>query len=201
MRLLSPLLALPFVLALAACSGGDKTTDTAADSETGSTSATATATAGESETGGEDPNALLCGSGEPVMGTGTNLMEKWGSPCATDQDCKDITGDAGAECLTNILDIYFLPKNYCYKPCTLPADTQYVPDDPMCGGGLTCLGATGFFEACAPPCTSDDECQRDGYSCQILPQLGADGDPKFCLMKPTCSSACMMDPMMAGCGG
>ncbi|MCA9636011.1 MAG: hypothetical protein KC420_08280 [Myxococcales bacterium] len=196
MRLLlsSALLALPLSLAIAGCSGDDTgSTETAS---TGSTSMTASA--GESETG-DDPMTQLCGSGDAVAGSGTNLMEKWGAPCTTDQACKDLTGDADAECLIDILDIYVLPQGYCYKPCDLDPGVQYVPDSPMCGDGMTCLGADGFFEACAVPCTSDDECQRDGYTCQILPTLGMEGDPKFCLMNTTCTKQCIMDPMMDGC--
>lgn len=189
------ILAFSASLALIACSGDD----TGTDSDTATTTNSGTTTAGtDTETGGTGGSLMdqYCKSGEPTPSGGTNLMEEWGAPCTTDDECVALIGD-GATCLMDILDIYLLPKGYCAKLCSLPdANTKYVPDDPVCGTGRTCLGAKDFFEACAVPCTSDDECQRDGYTCQILPQLGADGEPKFCLMQPNCTNACVMgDPM------
>ncbi len=198
----APTLAL--ALSLTACAGDDSATG----SDTQTTDPTATGTASnsdsssesDSETGGVDTKTQLCGTGDKTEGSGTNLMEKWGTPCSSNEECVAAAGD-GAECIENILDIYVLPQGYCTKPCSLPdSDTQYVENDPMCGDeGMTCLGAVGFFETCALPCTSDDECQRDGYSCQVIPQLGAEGDPKFCLMNYQCTVACIDDPSMAGC--
>ena len=191
MNRLPALLAL--ALALPACSGDDAGTATAATTTTaGSASATTTTTttaaetAAETETSGAvDPN---CGSGLPTAGAGENLMDKWGTPCTTNAQCESLLG-AGAECYSAIAGVYKAPGGYCSKPCTLPDDmTLYVPDAPDCGPGVTCLGVNGIFTACVPPCTADDQCQRDGYSCKTLPQLGSDGDPKFCLMPDTCTA-------------
>jgi len=187
-----------FALSICACAGDDSG-DSASDTQTtDETNATASET--ETETGNADVKTQLCGTGDKTEGSGTNLMEKWGSPCSSNDDCVAIAGE-GAECLDNILDIYVLPQGYCAKPCSLPDnDTQYVDNDPMCGDeGMTCLGAVGFFETCALPCTSDDECQRDGFSCQLLPQIGAESDPKFCLMNYECTLSCIADPTQAGC--
>lgn len=203
MRSLASLCALPFALALAltGCSGDDSSSS---DSETtmssdsnGSTSNSTSDSDSDSDTG--DAMTQLCGSGEKTEGSATNLMADWGAPCTSDQECVDLIGDGGT-CLDNILDIYLLPMGYCAKLCALPdSDTMYVENDTVCGDGRTCLGAKDFFEACAVPCTSDDECQRDGYTCQNLPQIGAEGDPKFCLMQPECTQACIDNPMQDGC--
>ncbi|MCB9706464.1 MAG: hypothetical protein H6711_31750 [Myxococcales bacterium] len=135
-------------------------------------------------------------SGAPTPGMGPNVMEEWGAPCSVDQDCVDLIGEGGV-CLHDVLNIYYLPMGYCTKFCVLPdAMTKFVPDDPSCGVGRICLGAMGFFEACAVPCTDDAECQRDGYTCQILPQIGIEGEPKFCLMQPSCTIPCIMDESM-----
>lgn len=185
--------ALSASLVLLACSGDSgedtETTGTGTASSTGTTAAETDAT-----TTGSAMD-MYCKSGAPMPGSGTNLMEKWGAPCTTDQQCVDLIGEGGV-CLDNILDIYLLPMGYCAKLCSLPdATTKYVPDDPVCGMGQTCLGAKDFFEACAVPCTDDAQCQREGYTCQVLPQLGADGEPKFCLMGPNCTNACVNDGM------
>jgi len=178
----------------------ESTTSESTSTTSESTSTTSESSTSESSTSGGDTMSQLCGSGEEEPGAGTNLMEEWGSPCTEDADCSAL-GD-GAECLDNILDIYLLPKGYCAKPCSLPDDlTKYVEDDPTCSadGGITCLGQLGFFEICAIECTSDDECQRNGYTCQNLPQIGAAGDPKFCLMAPNCTQSCVDDPKQAEC--
>ena len=190
MNRLPALLAL--ALALPACSGDDGATatdGTTTASSAGSASATTTTTAGETAaetetTGAVDPN---CGSGKPTAGAGENLTATWGAPCTTSAECVALIGE-GAECYSAIAGVYKAPGGYCSKPCTLPNDsTLYVPDAPDCGPGVTCLGVNGIFTACVPPCTSDAQCQRDGYTCKTLPQLGSEGDPKFCLMPDTCT--------------
>ncbi|MEZ4383458.1 MAG: hypothetical protein R3A79_19160 [Nannocystaceae bacterium] len=193
MRSLASLCALPFALALtlAGCSGSSSETDS--ESETGASDSNS------STSQGEDVMLQLCGSGEKTEGSATNLMAEWGAPCTTDDECVALIGD-GASCLNDILSIYVLPMGYCAKLCSLPDDaTKYVENDAACGDGRTCLGAKDFFEACAIPCTSDDECQRDGYTCQILPQIGEEGDPKFCLMQPECTQSCIDNPMQDNC--
>ncbi len=192
-------LALPFALSSSGCAGDDSASTASDTQTTNETNATGTASDSDSETGNVDVKTQLCGTGDKAEGSGANLMEKWGAPCTSNDDCVALAGE-GAECLENILDIYLLPQGYCSKPCSLPnSDTQYVDNDPMCGDGMTCLGAVGFFETCALPCTSDDECQRDGFSCQLLPQIGAEGDPKFCLMNYECTLSCIDDPTQMGC--
>ncbi|MCA9661385.1 MAG: hypothetical protein KC486_23800 [Myxococcales bacterium] len=197
MRSLASICALPFALALAlgGCSGDDSSSSA---SETSSDSNSSTSNSGGSETG--DVMTQLCGSGEKTEGSATNLMESWGAPCTTDQECVDLIGEGGT-CLENILEIFVLPMGYCAKLCELPdSDTKYVENHPTCGDGQICLGAKDFFEACAVPCESDDECQRDGYTCQILPMgVGVDGDPKFCLMADNCTKGCIENPSQSGC--
>lgn len=177
MRSLASLCALPFAFALvlSGCSGDDSSSS---DSETtmssDSNSSTSDSSGSDSDTG--DAMTQLCGSGEKTEGSATNLMAEWGAACTTDQECVDLIGEGGT-CLDNILGIFVLPMGYCAKICALPdSDTKYVENDPACGDGQICLGAKDFFEACAIPCESDDECQRDGYTCQILPMgVGVEG--------------------------
>ena len=93
-----------------------------------------------------------------------------------------VLGDGGV-CLKDILMVYNLPGGYCSKICKLPDTmTAYVPDDPICGPGVTCIGAMGFFEGCAVECADNSDCPRQGYECRIMPTIGAPGDPTFCLM-------------------
>ncbi|HFE45425.1 MAG TPA: hypothetical protein ENJ18_08005 [Nannocystis exedens] len=194
-------LSLAFVLSaplVGACTGSTSETDTSNTSETSESESDTSDTDTDTDTGGEDVKTQLCGSGDKTEGTGTNLMETWGAPCSTDDECTALIGE-GAVCLTDILDIYILQQGYCSRLCELTGDDRYVKDDPTCGAGITCLGQDMFFETCAPECTSDDECQRDGYTCQTLPTIGAEGDPKFCLMATQCTMACVADPSMAGC--
>jgi len=163
-------LALLAPLALPACSGDD------------SSSGTSTGDASSSTTEAVDPN---CGSGKPIAGAGENKMATWGAPCTTDAECVTLLGD-GALCYAAIANVYKAPAGYCSKPCSLPDGVQYSESDPQCGDGVTCLGVNGIFTACVPPCTDDAQCQRDGYSCTLLPQIGSPGDPEFCLMMDTC---------------
>lgn len=181
-------------LSAGACNGTTSETDTTNSSESDTTDSDTT----DSDSGGGDVKTQLCGTGDKTEGSGTNLMESWGAPCSSDDECTALVGE-GAVCLNDILDIYILQQGYCSKLCELPADKLYVKDDPTCGTGITCLGQDGFFETCAPECTSDDECQRDGYTCQTLPTIGSEGDPKFCLMATQCTKACVADPSMTGC--
>ena len=108
-------------------------------------------------------------------------MAKWGHACASDDDCIALLGD-DAVCLKDILELYELPGGYCSKPCELPPETAYFPDHPACGPGATCIGADGYFEACTIECEDDDECPREGYECRLMPTIGQNGDPRFCLM-------------------
>jgi len=194
-----PLFALSFALSFAACTGDDAATGT--DTVTTDPTAGSESDSDSDSDSGNETMLQLCGSGVEEPSTSTNLMEEWGAPCTKDDECIATLG-AGAQCLDNILDIYLLPMGYCAKLCSLPDDsTLYVEDDPACSadGGVTCLGQRGFFEVCAVECTSDDECQRDGYTCQVLPALGSEGDPKYCLMAPNCTQACVDDPTQDGC--
>lgn len=121
-------------------------------------------------------------SGGSTGGSGNSVMEEFGHPCVGDDDCKAVLGADGV-CLKDILMVYNLPGGYCSRLCMLPdAATAYVPNDPTCGDGVYCIGADGYFEGCAIECTDNSQCPRAGYECRIMPQIGVDGDPKFCLM-------------------
>lgn len=122
------------------------------------------------------------GGGGTTGGSGNSVMEEFGHPCMSDADCAAVLGPDGV-CLKDILGVYSLPGGYCSKLCMLPdANTAYVPNDATCGPGVYCIGADGYFEGCVIECTDNSQCPRAGYECRIMPQLGADGDPKFCLM-------------------
>lgn len=153
---------------------GDTTVGTTAPiTSTGPTSTTATTTA--------EPTTDATTS-DGTTGTDDGKMSEWGHACANDDDCIGILG-AGAVCLKDVLELYELPGGYCSKHCQLPPQTAYVPDDPTCGRGVFCIGADGYFEACALECEDDSECPREGYECRIMPTIGQPQDPKFCLMK------------------
>lgn len=137
----------------------------------------------EGETTGPEVNP--CGT-EWVEKTGTepSIMDEWGAPCTTDDECVPILGD-GAVCVQNILNVYDLPGGFCTKYCELPdTNTSFVHDAPDCdpNGGVTCVGAKDLFTACIKPCSSDDQCGREGYGCRQMPTLAQAGDPEFCLM-------------------
>jgi hypothetical protein len=131
--------------------------------------------------------------GDKSAGMPSVMENGWGEGCSTDADCQAKLG-GDAVCIIDVLGVYALPNGYCSIHCTLPDnETQYIPDSPQCSDepGIDCIGAKGFFEACAPPCTDDSECTREGYSCTIFPQIGEDGHPKYCLMN---ADVCCLDP-------
>jgi len=137
------------------------------------------------ETDSGDTDFPNCPDGSVAPGSGENLMEEYGRPCEADSDCDDLGEDA--KCVKTILEVAHAPAGYCSRDCDLPdGNTKYVEEDEKCGPGLTCLGVMGFFEACAPQCTSDDQCQREGYECRLLPVVGAENEPTFCLMVDEC---------------
>ena len=173
MRRLLPVLASLLVLAPIAPGCGDSGKGTATESTTNGDSQSSTDDAtGNESTGGDDG----CDSGAPTDKTGENKMAEFGAPCSVDADCEPILG-AGAKCIQNILDLYDAPGGYCTLDCELPdAMTKYELDNAACGAGIYCMGANGFFTACVPECTSDEDCWREGYECRLLPQLGAEGD-------------------------
>lgn len=127
---------------------------------------------------------------------GTSIQETWGAACKTNADCVALLGD-GAIC-DQMAVIYELPGGYCTKPCTvgLPSMpnnmSSFELDDPECdpAGGVHCVGANGNYTRCAPPCTDDSQCAREGYFCRLMPSLGVDGDPTFCLMSDCCEGSC-----------
>ena len=183
---------------LPACTEEGKDTDS---SSAGSTSAatndasssSASATTNNATTGASDPTTGASGTGSTSSasattasgssgGSGESVMEEFGHPCNTDAECQAVLGADGV-CLKDILMVYNLPGGYCSKLCMLPdANTAYVPNDPTCGPGVYCIGADGYFEGCVIECTDNSQCPRAGYECRIMPQIGKDGDPKFCLM-------------------
>ncbi|MDC0717422.1 hypothetical protein [Nannocystis bainbridge] len=148
-------------------------------------------TTGEPATTDEPATTATSTTGDDTTTTGTTgttgepdpgLMGEWGHACESDDDCAAILGDK-AVCMTDILGFYTLPGGYCTKECTLPdAMTFYQPGNPTCAPDAMCIGASGYFEACAIECTENSQCPREGYECRLLPQIGQPGDPLFCLM-------------------
>jgi hypothetical protein len=154
-------------------------TNNATDASAGSTSA---ATTESPTTSASATDGGSSGGGGSTGGGGASVMEEFGHPCTMDSDCTAILGPDG-KCLKDILGVYALPGGYCSKLCMLPdANTAYVPNDATCGPGVYCIGADGYFEGCVIECTDNSQCPRAGYECRIMPQIGVDGDPKFCLM-------------------
>lgn len=164
-------------------STSNATNDGSSSSASAGSSSSATTespTSGASATDGSGGGSS--GGGGSTGGGGGSVMEEFGAPCTMDSECQAILGPDG-KCLKDILGVYALPGGYCSKLCMLPdANTAYVPNDPVCGPGVTCIGADGYFEGCVIECTDNSQCPRAGYECRIMPQIGADGDPKFCLM-------------------
>lgn len=162
-------LALCLLVFASACDNGDDSGDDTAAETTG-------------------PAPQPCGTEwAEKSGTGTSIMDMWGAPCMSSADCVPLLGE-GAECITNILGVYDLPGGFCSKYCDLPdSGTSFLLDSEQCdpAGGVACVGAQGLFTACIIPCTSSDECGREGYGCRTMPTLAAEGDPTFCLMSPT----------------
>lgn len=157
---------------------GTTTTSTGAVDTTTTTGETATTGEPATATSTSEATGTTGTTGEPDPG----LMGEWGHACQSDDECSAILGDKGV-CLTDILMLYSLPGGYCTKECTLPdAMTFYEPGDPACAPDALCIGASGYFEACAVECTDDGDCPREGYECRLLPQIGQPGDPMFCLM-------------------
>ena len=118
-------------------------------------------------------------------------MGTWGAPCETDAQCVELIGE-GAICMEDAV-IYEMPGGYCSKPCSLPDDvTTFVLDAPDCdpAGGVLCVGADGFFERCVLECTAAEHCDRDGYFCRLMPLIGAEGDPRICMMDDCCEDDC-----------
>lgn len=150
--------------------------------------------AAEAETG-ETGEGLACGE-EFVEKDGTTptLMDAWGAPCMTNAECEATALGAGAVCITNILGVFDLPLGYCTRECTVGStETTFVLDSAECdpNGGVACVGIDGSFTACAPVCTSDSQCGREGYGCTTMPLIAAEGDPTFCLMN---ADACCTAP-------
>lgn len=147
-----------------------------------------------SESGASGNEVLGCAFPEEqdtTAGVSTPIMETWGSACTTDAECVERVG-AGGVCLFQAV-VYELPEGYCAKPCTLPdANTRVVMDDPACdpAGGVACTGQMGTFEYCAPLCTDDAQCNRDGYICRQMPIIAQPEDASLCLMPDCCQGTC-----------
>ncbi len=121
-----------------------------------------------------------------------SVQDTWGSACKTNADCVAVLGE-GAVCDFSAV-VYELPGGYCTKPCTIGDDPNnsnltFELDDPECdpNGGVHCIGANGFYTRCAVPCSDDSQCGREGYFCRTMPQIGAETDPKVCLMDDCCT--------------
>ena len=144
---------------------------------------------GDGDGDGDGDASQPCGTewAEKTDPSVASIMDVWGAPCTSDDECVAIIGD-GATCVTNILGVYDLPGGFCsIENCQLPdTNTTYIHDATDCDpdGGVTCVGAKDLFTACIIPCTSNDECGREGYGCRTMPTLASEGDPTFCLMSP-----------------
>jgi hypothetical protein len=184
-------LALSLVLATLGCPADeDDDTDSQGDDSGGSTAPSTTVDDSGSESGSADGGALGCAFPEMIDGTDgqtTPLQADWGSACSVDADCVAVLGE-GAVCLDKAV-VFELPGGYCSKPCVLPdSSTKTVLDDPACNpdGGIACVGVKDTFEYCAPLCTDDAQCDRDGYICRQMPLVSVATDPSLCLMPDCC---------------
>jgi hypothetical protein len=179
-----PPCALVLALFFAGCPAEDDGTDTQAMDTGGSEQSSAETSAGTTDA------ALGCAVPEEIDstdGTMTPLQDSWGAACSVDADCVALLGD-GAVCLHEAV-VYELPQGYCSKPCMLPdTDTRVVMDDPTCDpmGGIACVGSMIAFQYCAPLCTDDAQCNRDGYICRQMPIISFPEDPSLCLMPDCC---------------
>jgi len=126
-----------------------------------------------------------CGvGGMTSSGDNNSVMQTWGAACTTPDECVALLG-TGVECL-NMAVIYPLPGGYCSKKCELPnMTTTVVKNAPDCAaaGGVDCIGQMGIFSQCAVPCTDDQQCDREGYTCRRMPTICKEDDPTYCLMR------------------
>lgn len=179
-------------LALVAACPSDDGDDAANDS--GSTPTTSP-TADDGSAGDDSAAELGCAAGvvgETTDGAANSLMETWGAPCTTDQDCIDLIGDPLAIC-DQMAVVYELPGGYCTKECELPdLETTFINDAEECdpNGGVGCFGVMGMFARCGLFCTDDAQCTRDGYICRQMPLIAQEGDPRSCLMPDCCQESC-----------
>lgn len=185
------------LLVVSACASDDDGTDgmdSAADADTNADGGDGDSGAdGSGDDGGDDASELGCAAETPnetTSGETNPLMDSWGAPCSTDADCVTLLGE-GAVC-DDAAVIYELPGGYCTKPCTLPDGETFVEDDPTCdpNGGVACVGQAPLYQRCAPVCTDDAQCNRDGYYCRQMPMIAQPDDPKICLMPDCCQDTC-----------
>jgi hypothetical protein len=173
---------------LPACGGTSTEETTASESMDSDTSAS-----GTGETGGtENCDQPWAEKDNPDA---TDLMETWGAPCTSDEDCVALLGEGG-ECFPDVLGVFEMPGGYCTKRCNLPsASVTFEHDNADCdpNGGITCVGAMGIFTACAPPCSEHSQCSRDAFGCTRLPVISIESDPTLCLMN---EAECCLDPTM-----
>lgn len=194
-RLASTALAFGLVAGATGCDSDDANTGDAADTaptaanESGESGAVeggeASATSeGETEASGDtDAAACLADGDNPSE---ASVMNELGTPCEADSDCSHI--GAGAVCDTCSV-IYDLPGGYCGKVCEHADETAiYTADAADCDpeGGQWCIGVNGVYTRCAIECTDDSQCDRAGYVCRVMPDIGMPGDPKFCLPPEAC---------------
>ena len=174
-----PLLLLPLVLLLGCPAETGEDEDGSGDPATDDTM-----------TGADDSAALGCAAEiehDTTDGAMGDLQMTWGAACETDDDCVALLG-ADAVCLFEAV-IYELPLGYCTKPCMLGDGERVLPNDPACdpAGGIDCIGQNLVgFQYCAPPCTDDGQCSRDGYTCRQMPMIAMAEDPSYCLMPDCC---------------
>jgi hypothetical protein len=170
-------------LAVGCDSGDSSEADSGASSDTD---------ASEDSSGG-DNEALGCAAEiehDTTDGATEDRQMTWGAPCTEDSECVALLGTGGV-CLNQAV-IYELPQGYCTKTCVLPPDTQYSENDEQCdpNGGVDCIGEAPLLQVCAPQCTDDAQCTRDGYTCRNFPLIAMEGDPTYCLMPDCCEGSC-----------
>jgi hypothetical protein len=187
------------LLALAshpACTTDDSEDETAAESGSNNDTANATADATADGSSADGSVELGCAADIPfdtTDGAMNPLMETWGAPCTTNEECVALIGDPLAIC-DQMAVVYELPGGYCTKACSLPdMDTRVVLDAADCSpdGGVACIGAKPTFERCGLLCTDDNQCNRAGYECRQMPLISNPEDPSMCLMPDCCLEGCV----------
>jgi len=185
-------LALPLAVGCAADDTEESGDDSGSTPGTeGGTDESADASSGGGGT--NDSAALECPENvehDTTDGATEDLQMTWGAPCDTDSECVALLGEGGV-CQKEAV-LYELPGGYCTKQCTLPGTEQYVADDPACdpAGGVDCIGQAPLLQLCAPRCTDDAQCSREGYTCRNFPLIASEGDPMYCLMPDCCQDGC-----------
>jgi hypothetical protein len=135
---------------------------------------------------GRLPQISIRGTCQPKPETGQLEEGAVGQACISSANCR------GGECASmSTLGTKF-PGNYCTARCL---------EDSECGSTGACLLFESSTNAgqCYYPCSSDDDCTREGYRCRSLgPGFSACYPAPAALPDRTAGKACARD---ADCGG